>query len=423
MNGAVRNTKDEMFYLTQVVGARAYVRTRKLGKLSDFVAVDHGKLAEVTHFQIRRPFGEPALLVPIQHVRSFSFREVVLDIADPESYVRPLASEEVLLRDYLLDKKVLDMDDREVEVVYDMRLVRAGDKLYVIDVDISRYGLLRRVGLKGLANFLHRRAGASEKSLIPWSYVQPLPPQLSTLQGNVKLNILREKLSDIHPADLADIVEELDSSQRVALMEGLDTERASDTLEEIDPAVQRDIVFSLSKERVAQLIGDMTPGQAADIVSVLPGDEKRAILKLLDPTMVEKIEEITEQQDTDILNFATPNFFKCSPDMTVEQARAKFRQEAKSMDVVMYFYVVNRADKLLGVIDIRDMFGADDDCLLKDLMVESVISLPASGTMRQASDMFRRYGFRALPIADERDVIMGVVPYRDVIDLKHRILD
>jgi len=423
VNGATKTPIEETYFLSQLIGARAYIKTRKIGKVGDIVAVDQGKVAEVTHFQITRPFGDPSILVPIAQVRSVSPREVVLDLDKPESYVRALAPEEVLLKDYLLDKKVLDMDDREVEVVYDIRLARTGAKLYVADVDISRYGLLCRVGLRAVANYLYRRHGDSEKRLIPWSYVQPLPSKLSTLRGHLKLSVLKETLSDIHPVDLADIIEELDSSQRVVVMEGLDTEQASDTLEEIDPAVQRDVVFSLSKERVAQLIGDMTPGQAADIVSVLPGEQKRAILQLLDPTMVAKVEEIMEQQDTTILNFAASNFFKCAPGMTVEQARARFRLAAKSMDVVMYFYIVDESGKLVGVIDIRDMFAAEDDVPLKDLMVENVIALNSDSTMKQASDMFLRYGFRALPITGEDDVLLGVVPYRDVMNLKHRILE
>jgi CBS domain-containing protein len=267
-------------------------------------------------------------------VRSLTPREIVLDIGDPREYVRPIAPEEVPLRDYLLDKKILDTDDREVEVVYDVRLAFTGGHIYVVDVDISRYGLLVRLGLKGLAAFLYRRAGAARKRLIPGSYVQSLPPQLGTLQGNLKLNILKEKLSEIHPVDLADIMEELDSSQRALLLGGLDTEHASDTLEEIDPAVQRDIVFSLSKERVAQLIA-----------------------------------------------------------------------------------------KLLGVIDIKEVFVAQDTERLKELVVENVISLDQDATMKQAADMFLRYGFRALPITDENGIVLGVVPYRDVMNLKHRILE
>jgi CBS domain-containing protein len=419
----MRNSVEETLFLTQLIGVRAYVGNRKIGKVGDVVAVDQGKVAEVTHLQIARPFGEPPLLVPMAKVRSLTLREIVLDIGDPREYVRPIAPDEVPLRDYLLDKKILDTDDSEVEVVYDVRLAFTGGHIYVVDVDISRYGLLVRLGLKGLAAFLYRRAGAAKKRLIPWSYVQSLPPQLGTLEGNLKLNILKEKLSDIHPVDLADILEELDSSQRALLLGGLETEHASDTLEEIEPAVQRDIVFSLSKVRVAELIREMTPGQAADIVSVLPAAEKRAILKLLEPAQVAKIDEIMEKQDTTILNFATPNFLRCSPETTVEQARNQLRDTAKSTDVVMYFYIVDGSGKLLGVVDIKEVFVAQDTERLKDLMVENVISLNKDATMKQAADMFLRYGFRALPITDENDIILGVVPYRDVMNLKHRILE
>ncbi len=425
MNGTttVKNSVEEIFFLTDLLGARAYFNDRKVGKLKDMIALDQGKVAEVTHFLIARPFGEAPLLVPFPKVRSFSPREIIVNNGDPSSYVRELRPEEVPLRDYLIDKKVLDTEDREVEVVYDIRLVRTNGNLYVSDVDISRYGLLRQVGFRSLADYFYKRADEAKKKLIPWSYVQPLSPQLGALQGNVKLNIVKEELSEIHPADLADIVEKLDSGQRVTILEGLDTEHASDTLEEIDPAVQRDIVFSLRKERVAQLIGEMTSGQAADILAVLPAAEKRKILGLLEPTKVAKIEEILEKHEINILSFTTSKFIKCPPGMTVLRARRKFREMARSMDVVMYFYVVNEMDKLLGVIDIKELFMAEDDVLLANLMAENVISLNPQSTMKQAADAFIRYGFRALPVTDENDIILGVVPYRDVMNLKHRILD
>ena len=425
MNGtaSITNSVEQIFFLTDLLGARAYLNDRKVGKLKDMIALDQGKVAEVTHFQIARPFGDAPLVVPFSKVRSFSPREIIVNNGDTGSYVRELRPEEVPLRDYLIDKKVLDTEDREVEVAYDIRLVRTNGNLYVSDVDISRYGLLRQIGFRSLADYLYRRADEAKKKLIPWSYVQPLSPQMGALQGNVKLNVLKEELSEIHPADLADIVEKLDSGQRVTILEGLDTEHASDTLEEIDPAVQRDIVFSLPKERVAQLVGEMTSGQAADILAVLPATEKRAILGLLEPTKVAKIEEILQKHETNILTFTTSKFIKCPPDLTVQRARRKFRELARSMDVVMYFYVVNETDKLLGVIDIKELFMAEDDVLLSNLMVETVISLNPESTMKQAADAFIRYGFRALPVTDENDIILGVVPYRDVMNLKHRILD
>ena len=197
MNGTttVKNAVEEIFFLTDLLGARAYFNGRKVGKLKDIIALDQGKVAEVTHFQIARPFGEPALLVPFPKVRSFSPREIIVNNGDAASYVRELRPEEVPLRDYLIDKKVLDTEDREVEVVYDIRLVRTNGNLYVSDVDISRYGLLRQVGFRSLADYFYKRADEAKKKLIPWSYVQPLSSQLGALQGNVKLNIVKEELS------------------------------------------------------------------------------------------------------------------------------------------------------------------------------------------------------------------------------------
>ena len=243
------------------------------------------------------------------------------------------------------------------------------------------------------------------------------------MKGDLKLSILKEKLADIHPVDLADILEGLDSSQRATILESLDTERASDTLEEIEPAVQRDIVRSLKKDRVAELISEMTPGQAADILSVLPSMDKDAILGLLEPSQVRKIEEILEKQDINIISFATTRFFKFPPDITVEQAQMRCREMAKRIDVVMYLYIVDPTDKLLGVADIKDLFMAGDNERLRDLMVENVITLNPGSTMKEAVDMFNRYHFEALPVVGVNNVILGAVPCRDVMNLKHRILE
>jgi sporulation protein YlmC with PRC-barrel domain len=286
---AAPTTAEEVFFLSEIIGARVICNGRKLGRLVDVIAVDQGKIAEITQLQIKPPFGDPSMLVPYSAVRSLSHREVVIELDDPKSYVREPGPDEVLVSDYLFDKKVLDIEDREVEVVYDIRLLKRNGKLFVTDVDISRYGLFRRLGLPAFAKIFYERSSEEKKRLIAWSYVQALGPNLSSLQGELKLNVLKEALSETHPADLADIVEELDSEQRVTLFEELESSLASDTLEEIDPAVQRDVVFALKKDRVAQLIGEMTPGQAADIVSVLPADERRIIARLLDIKLVDKI--------------------------------------------------------------------------------------------------------------------------------------
>jgi Mg/Co/Ni transporter MgtE len=290
-------------------------------------------------------------------------------------------------------------------------------------VDLSRYGLLRRMGLKSLASFIYRLANSIQDQTISWTLVKALPAQIGRFKGDVQLNVLKEALSDMHPVDVADILEELDHDQRLQLFTELDPEQASDTLEEINPNVQRDLVSSLEKSKVAQLIDDMTPGQAADVISVLPTSDAEDIIELLDPENARKVRAIIDHQEENIMDFTTQEFLSFGPDQTVEQVLTQYRQAARGKDVVMYLYILDVENHLLGVADIKEVLQADDDALLKDIMTENVITLDVETTLKEALRMFTRYSFSALPVTNAEGKIMGVVPYRDIVGLKHHFVE
>jgi len=149
-------------------------------------------------------------------------------------------------------------------------------------------------------------AAGIKDDTIPWSYVQPLPPQMGSFEGNLKLNVEKSKLADIHPVDLADILEELEPHHRLAIFNQLDTGHASETLEETEPRVQRQLVAALSAERAAQLVDEMTPAQAADILAVLPVATSEAILKLIDQENAVKIRAIMGRHDQHLLDLSPP---------------------------------------------------------------------------------------------------------------------
>ena len=123
-------------------------------------------------------------------------------------------------------------------------------------MDFSHYRALRRLGFRKLAKLLTNR---NKEARVSWLYVQPLPEQLGSFAGNIKLKVPKAGFSEIHPVDLADILEELEGGQRVALFNALDAEQASDTLEEVEPRVQRELIRAIEKERAALLINEMTP--------------------------------------------------------------------------------------------------------------------------------------------------------------------
>lgn len=425
MKSNISDQSGYTFFLSDIIGRKVYFQDKKIGTLQDIIIFETEKIPEVTHFIIGRAFGYQSLLIPWKKVVEITNNEIIIDIESIEKYEKEPIESQVLLKDHILDKKVIDMDDNEVEVVYDVKLAFKNDTLYVTEVDSSKYGLLKRVGLKWLAKFIYSLADKIKTDTIPWTYVQPLPENISSFKGNVKLKVLREKLSDIHPVDLADILEELEPEQRLAIFNELETEHASDTLEEIEPRVQRDLISSLEKEKTVELINDMTPGQAADILAVLPSEEADDILTMIaqdDKENAEKIEFILDKQDEKILNFATSHFFKFSPETTVREAIESFHNNAKDKDVIMYLYVTDEEDKLLGICDIKELLQAEPEEKLEEIITTHVINLTPDNTLIEASRMFMRYLFRALPILDENDVILGVVPYRDIMNLNHRFI-
>jgi magnesium transporter len=410
---------EQEFFLSEILGRRVFVRKKRVGRLSDLAIVETAKLPEVTQLVVSRPFGDAQLTVPWDRVRLISNEEIVLDIGeDLVQFERPPQEHLILLKDHILDKKILDLDDHEVEIVYDVKLAFQNDKLYAAEVDFSHYRALRRLGLRKLAKLLTNR---NKEDRVSWLYVQPLSEQLGSFAGNIKLKVPKAGLSEIHPVDLADILEELEGGQRVALFNALDAEQASDTLEEVEPRVQRELVRAIEKERAALLINEMTPAQAADILAILPRDQAGAILKLLDRDKSSKVEHIIDKHDEQIILYGSPELIRLPSDTPAAEVLGRYRELAKDKDVVMYVYVTDAAGTLKGVVDIRDMVAAEPGQTLGDIMTEHVIALPKDATLREAAMLFERYNFRALPITDENDQLLSAVSSRDVRSLRPRL--
>ena len=411
---------EHEFFLSEILDRRVFAKTKRIGRLRDLAIIETGKLPEVTQVVVERPYGYPALTIPWDKVLLISNNEVVLDIGEENLAQFERAPQEhlILLHDHILDKKIIDMDDHAVEVFYDVKLALQNGKLYAAEVDYSRYRALRRLGLHKLAKLL---ADRNKQNRVSWLYVQPLPEQLGSFSGSIKLKVPKAKLNEIHPVDLADILEELEGGQRVALFNALDPEQASDALEEIEPPVQRQLIHAIEKERAAMLINEMSPAQAADILAILPRDEAGAILKLIDQEKSSKVEHIIGEHNEQILLYASLQLIRLPATTPAAEVLDRYRELATGKDVVMYVYVTDASGVLKGVVDIREIVAAEPGQTLGDIMTEHVIALPKDATLRDARMLFERYDFRALPITDESDQLLGAVSSRDVRALRPRL--
>ena len=414
---------DLAILLSDILNVPILKSGKKIGSLNDLVIAETSKIPEVRSLYVTRSFGKPSLLIPWENVHTLTGRGIEVTISEAEPYEAEPAEDVILLRDYVLDKKVIDLEENDVEIVYDIRLVLRNKKLYVTDVDTGKAARLRRLGFGFLAGILYSPADSDAEQMIPWTCIQPLPTNIGRFKGNVKLNVLKENLSEIHPVDLADILEEMDHDQRVMVFSSLDHEHASDTLEEIEPKVQREIISSLSTEKVVQLINDMTPGQAADILSVLPSSEAHVILDAMNAESARKVQAIINRQEEKVIHYTTQKILRFPPETIVEYVQNDYPRHARDKDVIMYIYVVDEMDQLLGVVDLKELLKADDKASLRDVMLENVITLSTGSTLKEAAQEFGRYGFRALPVIDDENRLVGVIPYRDVMNLTHHFVE
>jgi len=408
------------FFLSEILGRKVFLKQQRIGRLSDLAVVETGRLPAVTHLLVKRPYGYPSLAVPWDKVLMISNTEVVLDLGLESSatYERPPPEGVVLLQDHILDKKILDMDDHEVEVAYDVRLVFQNGTRYASEVDFSHYRALRRMGLKWLARLL---ADRNADARVSWLYVQPLLGSVDSFTGTVKLKVPKAALADIHPVDLADILEELDNPQRLALFNELEPEQATETLEEVEPRVQRELIGALTRERAAKLINEMTPTQAADLLAILPTSEADKLMAHLDRDTSSSVEKIISHHNEQILPYASRNLIQLPPAALAGDVLQNYRALGRDKDVRMYVYVTDPAGALKGVVDIREILAAEPGQALADLMTEHVIALRPEATLREAAELFDRYDFRALPITDADDHLLGAISSRDMKSASARL--
>lgn len=384
-----------------------------IGKLKDVAVKTDGVYPEATYAVVGRPWGHPDYWIPWDMVSKIDETGAVVSVSQNlDTLVTPPPAEDTLLVcDNIIDKKIIDMEDREVEVVYDVQMVVANKKLYLTHVDAGRSGLLRRVRLGFLNRWLFGKNESPD--LVPWQYVH-IPAGIGRLSGQLKLSVQREKLKDIHPVDLADIIEELGQEERVHIFNSLDDEKAADTLEEIEPRVQRELIASIRQDRIKNVFSSMTPVQLADLFSILPSEKSSRFIEGLDAETARMVRSIMEERVDDISTLVSRTYLAFPADITVADAFARFKQEARDMDVIMYIYIVDDKKRLWGVIDIRELLQAEQDELLSDVMVRNVIAIEPGDTREDVEEIFKRYFFRAIPVVDDQDRIIGVIRYKDM---------
>jgi len=347
-------------------------------------------------------------------VRSWDNKELSLKVDEPSVQPHPRADSELWLSRQILDKQIVDMDGRRVVRVNDLQLSQVDGSMLLVGVDIGGRGLARRIGIEGIGRRLASTLGIDwPQKLISWEAVDPVKSDVSS----VKRRIAHTKLAKLHPADIADIVNELSPEDRNAVFAALDDEKAADTLEEIDePQMQASILERLDVERASDILEAMAPDEVADLLADLPRERAQLLLQKMEEDEAEDVEELLAYREDTAGGLMTTEYVAVLHTLTAAQAIDRLRELEPNAESVYYVYVVDEEEHLLGVLSLRDLIVAKPETRIRDFMIKNVISVGVDAGPRDVAEVTSKYNLLAVPVVDQHNRIQGIVTVDDVME-------
>jgi len=406
-------------FFSQLVGKHVLsAEGRNIGKLFDLKVKLGPLFPKMASLVVRRKGSKKRFLeIGWSAIDCLNMNKITL-VAGAEIGFRPPTAgpDELLLRDELLDKQVVDTSGAKIERVNDIHLLIHHRDLHIVHVDFGVRGIVRRLGwlkaLDAFTNFFF--SYRLPDKLISWKFVQPLGS--GAPKGALKLNVTMSGLHELHPSELADILEELDRDSRARLFHSLDVETAADTLEEMgDARLQAALLESAPQDQAADILEEMAPDEATDLLADLPKDQRRRFIGKMDKPSREAVEELLKFKEGTAGSIMTKDYLAVSTDTTIGQAIEAFRQTTCPLESIAYIYVNDTSGRLAGVCTLRHLIIMDKNMALGGLMNTRLVTVDPQEKVGAVTSIFKKYKFLALPVADEAGILRGIITLKDIM--------
>lgn len=410
---------DEIIYFTELAGLKVFdLRGKKIGVVRDAALVPLIDPLRIDRYLVGA--GPGWFSIRHDQVQAIEFEGIRLK----DEVLTPYHSDEYMLRmgRDLLDQQIIDAQGRKVVRVNDITFLKVRtdgfDQLRVLEVDIGIRSIIRRV----LSGVLPPLAIRRLQSRIPprsirWEFCNMLEPDP---QRRVRLNITNRLLEKMHPADLADIVEELSPEDREALISAINREVAAETLSEVDPNVQVSIFESLEAEKAAEILEEMAPHEVADVLGDLPEATSEQILHEMEPEDQQELEELLEFRDDRAGGLMNTEFIALPGAATVADAIVSLRENEENLDNIYTIFLVDPDERLSAAVPLTRLFLASGDSSLMDLASQPLLFVNVDERQDRIAEVFDKYNLLALPVVDDDQRLVGVISVDDVVSvLRH----
>jgi CBS domain-containing protein len=351
-------------------------------------------------------------IVPFSAVAALTAPAIALSQSEADLVAHEPEEHDLYLARDVLDKQIIDVNGARVVRVNDLELTRVSGAYYVSNVDIGTAGLLRRLGLPKASQRLAGRLGRGGRpGAVPWSDVELLPGDQP-----LRLRVPSDKVAELHPADLAEILSDLSRAESSKLVQALDVETLADALEEVEPDFQASLVESIPDEKVADVLEEMEPDEAADLLAELPEDRSRELLRLMEHEEAEDVRRLLAFPVDTAGSIMTTAYAAVAPTLTAENAIARLRETAADAETVFYVYVTDPDNRLLGVFSLRELIMAQPQTTVSEIMQRRLVTVGLLDRQDSVAQIVAKYDLLAVPVVDAEGRMHGIVTADDALD-------
>jgi CBS domain-containing protein/sporulation protein YlmC with PRC-barrel domain len=410
-----------------------------LGEFSD-IFVDYENIyPEVLAIQLKK--NNKNFYIVWDDIKEFSYKKIVLnemaEVRHGEVFPRVKSEKEVkkLLSghyqgetlDYpslgktILDRQVVDVSGKKVVRVNDIYFIRVGSHLRITHVAVGFTSMIRRLGYEPFFNFLKKylpvlKRLVNKEVVINWKFVHAVPGK--NIQKNVKLNTSDVYIEQLHPADLADILEDLDSFGRKHIFSQLDPEMKAKTLSEVEEEIQNSLIDDSNPQEIAEIIENMGPDEAADLLHDIDQTKQTEIIsKIEDDEHQEEIQELLTYKEDTAGGIMSTESLEVKSNFTKDQIIKQIQENHEDLETVYDIYVTDEKDRLIGTCSLRQLIINRENIEVKDIMETTDMKyMYPDDSWEDVAEFMSKYNLINVPIVEEKDLeLLGVVSVDDIL--------
>jgi CBS domain-containing protein/sporulation protein YlmC with PRC-barrel domain len=396
-------------YISEIIKKPVFDETgQKIGRLKDAIVSSEVSYPIIKAIIVEK-VDKKTVNIPYNYIKNIG-NETRLKTTLNKVKEYKIKNFDIRLWEDVLDRQVVDIEDKKVRRVNDIKISYSHGYYHIMGVDIGFYGILKRLGLERVAKPMRVR---SNENIISWEDIDTLNPDYSKL----KLKVPKQNIKKLHPADIAEIVDQLGLNESLNILNSLDDEAAADTLEEVSPERQVYLLEGMDSKRAAEILDEMDPDDAADVLGDLPEEKAEELLDLLEPKESKDLRILLEYPENTAGGIMTTEFASIQQGLTVGEVMKSLREIAENVETIYYVYVTSKEGELTGVVSLRDILLSDPDEKISEVMQTPVITADILEDQQLIAQKIAKYNLLALPVVEDENRLKGIITVDDAIDI------